>query len=621
MKKNFALIYFILLIITGCSYNFSSDNYLDIEKPSTGNNSIIIDDFNNSDIINTERLMTYSLSGPSNPYQLESKIYLNDEQIGAAWDNGTGSFKLFPSRYEDGIHKLRFEHSFFSGSGSLADQLGQEVLTKKEVFEFIVQRKTTQPPTITEAKIENGSITIKWNEINGDDFENAYLSAKYKTSETRTPLTREALNSREFIDKNTVLFTGNSNTPFFDYYSKVTYSILLTNEYTENYGVTKEIVYDPEWVVPKIAFKDFESYNLIWPQHPMYANFENFEIVSGYESLNGSSQGGEQTINYPYVFGGKHGANIRPIDINRLHSFYSFREIELDEDSFGFFEFDDLHSNGIVYNTSNEKFYTLVSGNYVSASEGYELYIYEYSKNMEFLQKSFITNSPRLKGYLPIQIDPSTQNFYIDTANNSYLIDKNDFSILKQAIGNNENGIRKILRGNIVITNTGWFPTHTTIENIETNSLLYSGDSIGSTLSEGGTYIFISDENERAIYKIDGNQLSKILDLDGDEYTYQLIVHDNTLMYSSGGEFSVIDLNTMNKKSFDFGTYQKSMQFDPISNKLLLINSGGAGIFYLNSDKLENFIYEDDDGSGGTYFMYLQNGRLFHSKGIYIDNF
>lgn len=626
MKNNIFLVSIIILVCLGCSYNFPSDHFLNIEKPSTKNNSIIINDFNNGDTINVERVMTFTVEGPSNPNQAESKVYLDGELIGSAWNNGIGTFKLYPSRYEDGTHTLKFQHSFFSGSGSIADQIGEEVLTKVEQFEFIVRRKTTTPPPITVAKVENGSITLNWEKINGDDYENAFLSIKFKESEQRIPLTKDMLNSKEFIDRTTVLFTGSKNTPYYDFYSKATYSILLTNEFTENYGDPKSIVYNPQWVVPKISFKDLKSYNLNWSQHPMYSNFENFQINVGtqqtsFTSFNGTSKGGEHTINHPYVFGSQYYTYIKPNDTYRTHEFYRFNETELDNNTFGLFNFDGLISNGIVYHPSNDKFYAAIFEDYTSSSQNANLFIYEYSNDMEIIQKKFVLNIPYSERYQSLHIDPITENFYIETPYSCYLIDKTNFSIIKQEIGNHENGIRKTFRGDIAIIRNGYFPTNTTVKNLETNNILYSGDTTTVVLSDGGNYIYIGNQNSHAIYEIIEGQLFKIIDLN--EYVYQLIVYGNTLIYSHSENFTVVNLNTMNKKTYNFGTYQKVMQFDPISNKLLLINNGIAGVYDLSSDDFTTFPYEHNKFNAfeRNYFMYLQNGRLFHSKGIYVDNF
>lgn len=621
MKKNILLITIISLVHFGCSYNFSDDNFSGINKPSTENNAIIINDFQSGDVINIERLMTYTLKGTSNAYGAESIVYLNNEKIGAGWNaqNETGSFKLYPERYEDGIHTLRFEHSFNSGTGSLADQLSLEVLTKVEVFQFVVNRKTSSPPQITDAIVENGSVTLKWTNLIDTDFEKAFLSIKFKNFENRVPLTEEILKSKHFIDKTTVLHSGSSNSPNYDHYSKATYSILLTNEYTDNYGISKSIEYDHAWFEPQISFNNLKSYTLSWPAHPFYNNFENLQISAQPGLILGASSGGEIVINESFVFGETYTTGIRPSANNINHEYFWYRDTKLSEDTFGQFDFNDLSSVGIVYNPYNEKFYAAIYEGYVSQSEGYKLFIYEYSKDMELIQKKFITNGIYSNRHQALYVDSKTQNFYLDTFNNSYLIDKDNFSILKQVTGSLDD-TRKIFRRDIVVTQSGYFPTQTSIESFKTNEILYSGDSVGSTISNNGAYIYIEDENGKAIYEINEDQLSKVIDVN--EYISQLIDYNGIIIYSHSDKFSILDTATMNIKTFDF-SYQKSMQFDPISNKLLLIINGYAGIFDLDTNNLETFTFENNKfvGPGNSYFMYLQNGRLFHSKGIYVDNF
>ena len=152
---------FSIVILFGCSYNFSEDNFVNIEIPSTDENFIIFKNFKTNDTINTVKTIEYNFNSSVNQNTLESKVYLDNEEINSNWNSNLGSFIVRPSRYTDGIHTLKITHIFTSGSGSIKDQVSREFLTKSETFKFVVKRKPSSPPSITSVTIENGSIKIK----------------------------------------------------------------------------------------------------------------------------------------------------------------------------------------------------------------------------------------------------------------------------------------------------------------------------------------------------------------------------------------------------------------------------------------------------------------------------
>ena len=150
--------------------------------------------------------MTYTFKGKSNQFLLESNLYIDNQNIGLYIDANVGTFNINPSAYTDGIHTIRIENKYTSGSGSIADQLQNEILETKEEFKFIVHRNPSLPPNITEAVIKDGSILVKWASVNNPEYKNAYLSLKFKRKEIRIPLTKEMLELGSYVDKNTILF-------------------------------------------------------------------------------------------------------------------------------------------------------------------------------------------------------------------------------------------------------------------------------------------------------------------------------------------------------------------------------------------------------------------------------
>ena len=630
MIKKITLLIFICLSITGCSYEFSADNFVEISKPKAEENIIDLNKFKNLDTINVQSQLTYTFKGKSNQFLLESNLYIDNQNIGLYIDANVGTFNINPSAYTDGIHTIRIENKYTSGSGSIADQLQNEILETKEEFKFVVHRNPSLPPNITEAVIKDGSILVKWASVNNPEYKNAYLSLKFKRKEIRIPLTKEMLELGSYVDKNTILFPANSNTPDYDDYLSVTYAIVFESPYTELYSSNKSISYDSSWFNIKISYYNNESYKVKWSSYPLYANIDSFNINISPTPFLGSSKGGEYIVNSPYVFGKEYYGNVQPQSSNANYSIptYSFYNMDLDENPFGLFDFNSLFSKEILYNPSTQHYYALVLGR---NSQGYfQIFIYEYSEKMVFINKTFIAdyNSPRHE-YLQFYLDPISNNFYIDASYTSYTIDKSTLNIVQKYA--DPPYISAVTLRNGILLRKEYSTNQFTITNINTNTHIFSGS--GTTinkayLSRDGKYVFLSTATSHSIFKITNNQLIKVMDLNTAPSTYvtNVEIENNTMFYTVNNEVFIVDFNTKTSKSFIFGTYPPNLQFDPFSQKMLLTQNGYNGIYDLATGQISLFRSETNKGATGEfynddrdYFLSLQNGRLFHSKGIYLD--
>jgi hypothetical protein len=623
MKKNYFLLIFLLFI--SCSYNFSSDSFQDLEIPSTSENSINLINFNDLDIINIETRMEYLFEAAPNQYVVDSKVYLDGEEIGVDWQNNTGSFNLRPSRYIDGTHEIRLQLFFTSASGSLKDQSGLEILEKNQIFKFIVKRNPAEPPKINEVKMENGSVRVKWSIPVNKDFKEAFLSLKYKYSEIRIPLSENELDSGTYLDTYTILFTKNSNTPQYDQYSQVDYSIVYSSEFNDLYGSKITLVDDPELFKFKIGYNDNDTYKIVWSEHPFYGNFTSFK----YGDLDFSSRGGEHIINEPYIIGKNYSGSI-VIRKDGRYLPYNYYEMELDENSFGLFNFNHLFSEGIIYNPSNQNYYAIVVENKSGLS--YVFYIYEYSNDMNFIRKREVSHE-RLTGYTEIYLDPISSNIYLDTYKNSYLIDKNNLEVIEKYSPINNQFDDQVFRNNILkIYNSS--PRKLTLTDVSSGNIFFNSNNAldSGYLSRDGKYIHIRTNVENAIYKIENNTLQKVYDLSPNFYfNGKIFLENDILYYVLVNEIFIVDLNTKNTKSFTFGTaYGDSIKIkvDSVGKNILLTQNSFCGIYDLNTNQIKTFTYEDDKSISGLfnsedrdYYLNLYNNRLIHSKGIFINNF
>lgn len=627
MRKKITLLIFICLSITGCSYEFSPDNFIEISKPEIVDNIINLNNFKNLDTINVSSQLVYTFKGESRQHLLESKLFIDNQNFGISMNGNVGTFNINPATYEDGIHTIRIENKFTSGTGSIADQVQKEILNATQEFKFIVHRKPSMPPAITEATIKDGSILVKWASVNNPEYKKVYLSLKFKTKEIRIPLTKEMLELGSYTDKSTILFLypADINNPGYDEYASVNYSIVFESPYTELYGSKKTISCDPTWFTMKISYYDNDSFKVKWSPNPLYANFNSFAMNVGTDAFLGSSKGGEYIVNTPYIIGKQYEGGAIPLNPSQNYSFpiYSFYKMELDENTFGLFNFNPYFSKEILYNPSTKHYYSLILER---SSQGYfKIYIYEFSGQMVFLTKKLIDdyNSPRHE-YLLFSLDPNTNNFYVDARNSSYTIDKSNLNILKKYVDPPFTSVVSLRNG--ILSRLEYSTNQFTLTNTITNSTIFSGNAINWYLSRDGKYVYIKTETYNSLFKIINNQLSKVMDINYSSYINSIEIENDTMFYTVNNQVFIVDLNTKASTSFTFGTLGLSLQFDPISQKLLLTQNGYNGIYDLATKKTSLFSSETNKFATGEfsqddrdYFLRLRNGKLIHSKGISID--
>jgi hypothetical protein len=430
-----------------------------------------------------------------------------------------------------------------------------------------------------------------------------------------------------YTDKNTILFLYpvDINNPGYDEYVSVNYSIVFESPYTELYGSKKTISCDPTWFTMKISYYDNDSFKVKWSPNPLYANFNSFAMNVGTDTFLGSSKGGEYIVNTPFIIGKQYAGGAIPLNPLQNYSFpiYSFYKMELDENTFGLFDFNPYFSKEILYNPSTNHYYSLILER---SSQGYfKIYIYEFSEQMVFLTKKHIAdyNSPRHE-YLQFLLDPNTHNFYIDASNSTYIIDKSNLNIIQKYVDPPFTSVVSLRNG--ILSRLEYSTNQFTLINTITNSAIFSGNAINWYLSRDGKYVYLQTETYKSLFKITNNQLSKVMDINNSSYINSIEIENDTMFYTVNNQVFIVNLNTKASTSFTFGTLGLSLQFDPISQKLLLTQNGYNGIYDLATKKTSLFSSETNKFATGEfsqddrdYFLRLRNGKLIHSKGISID--
>lgn len=629
MKTNILklFIFLFLTVILSCGYNFSEDNFIDIERPTIKGKIITILNFNENDIINTTTNLNYIFNNQPNQNTVDSKVFLDNERITSEWNSNEGLFILSPSRYTDGEHTIRIEQTYSSGSGSIRDQTGLEFLTVSQSFKFIIKRNPSTPPSVTNVSIENGSIRIDWTKLENADYENAYLNLRYKNSEKRILLTDNAVRLNKYIDTSTKLLVGPQNSWMQDDFTFVEYSIIYSSKYEELQGSGKRITFNPNWINLKIEYINNESYKIKWDKYPLYNNAKEFTFGLDTFSFNGSTLGGEKIIHKPYVIGKKYTASVR---LENFRIYFITDEIPLESSSFNFFDVDNHQIINMLYNSDTEKYYALVLKDNSS-------YIYEYSKEMNLLREKHITNDTPYSGYNAPQnfnLNPSNNNFHLETSNGSYEIDKDNLNVIeKYENSETSNSFLSVLRNDILYKyNTSAFKLFLEVKNVKTNNIIFSGRlnapsnvflSDGGTLSNDAKYLYIPDYNNNigTVYEIVNDNLEKIIDFQGFP---RIKFYDNKVLYELDKKVYLVNLDSKVTESFEPFYKRRLITYDPLSNKVFLAKEGVAEIydFTLKTSKLLN--YEDTKGERyheEIHFVFFQNNRLIYSNGMYFDNY
>lgn len=616
-----------------CSYDFEDDYFNKIEQPNTANNTINLNNFKRLDTINLTSKVSYDFIKKETQKIIEVNIFLDGKEINSTWQNDTGNFNLLPERYLDGIHKIEIEYSFNSGSGSIADQTGSEILKKTDVFEFIVARNPPLPPKAN-ATILDGTIFVEWEKPTDLNFNNVYLNIEFKRFTERIQLTNEQLLSGIYNDKKTLLFEGDRNARFFDDFSNVNYFLEFENEYLTRPGNSSSLTYHPSWFNVELELIDFENTNIKWTEHPLHNNFESFEIVFRENTIIGSSKGGTETVNLPFSFDFNNNYVLftQPISSSIIRSIptLTFRNIDFTDESIGQFDFDQTFSKGILYNSFSNEYCALVIEN--RTNNGYEIYLYTYNESDLSLKNKFYIFESHNKnpGPLQLNINPENGNYIIDQGSTTYYVDHLSLSIISKYPEVEEPFSNIITRNNIV---KYWDFRTKKIQLInKNNGMLIFEDTSSSAgiLSNDGNYFFHINKNGGFVHKIINNTVQLISDGISTNFKPnfdELIFAENYFFYASSKSIKILNLDSNETEIINFGIDQQTIHYDVISKNLIMRQSELVSIYNLETKEIITFNAQDNKFSNKKfpedkkYYIIIQNGRLIYSQGYFLDEF
>lgn len=625
------LVWVLVFAFSSCSYTYSDDYFNTLERPDPGSVTIALLNFQQLDTINEVRNFQFTITGDPGITVVETRVTLNAVQLSSEWDAGTGTFTVDPTRYSDGVQNISIQASYRPGNGSLADQLGLESYTKTENFRFTINRLPSDPPAVTGVQIVDGSIQVQWENPEGSDYDEAFLYLRFKTREHRFPLSEAMLQAREFTDNLTVLFTGNSNVPDFDEYQTVTYQIQYVSEFGDQFGEGQSLTEDPSWFDMAFVFSGLDRIGASWPAHPLYGNFDAFQMSLEGTPFEGDSNGGTFDTEGEFVVGKPYWASGRPI-VRNTYQFlprYQFFGLEYDttSGSFGVFQMDDLFVKEFLYHPITDRYYALVIEE--RTTNGYTAFVYEYDTDFNFMAKGFIAESQAVRHeYIRMDLDPAQPLIYVDTNYGTYAVDPSTLGVV-QAFSDASNYVSRILRGDIL---KYWDQEAgiLRLEHLPTGATIFEGmaDDFGF-LSADGQFLVLRENAQYRVYRVFADRIEALTDLppvvyDFNKREYTLEFQGDQVACAINGQLLVKDLITMGEVTVPFGTTQQALQWDPISGYIVITQSDSSLTFDPVSGTFVRFRWDHTKNAQGPlnsedrdYQLWLQNGNLIHSSGLY----
>ena len=273
--KGSVLILIVSVILSGCEFTPTEENFVEI--PSDPISSIEVNLSDLSDTISLMQLtvINYDLEFPKDVRHRvivtvgEQKVYESQAL--------PGSFELSPFQFPDGFHQLKMQVLTSSGTNSLADQLGYEVVlfeVKKVVW---VDKSPPQKIRITKIEPIDGNLVIGWEKYPKPNFK-SYLLYKNVYSEGPEPTISEmySITSREqtsFIDPS---YIGGKA----DYYIATQVTTSTNTKESDIYNYNSE----------RVKIRDFKTVDgklvVTWNKPKFYNAFQKYWLRKNHDYAN-----------------------------------------------------------------------------------------------------------------------------------------------------------------------------------------------------------------------------------------------------------------------------------------------------------------------------------------------
>jgi len=196
--KRFLIYISVLLIIPGCKYNPTGENYKDISKPAENPlfDLTVIPEMDTIDIF-ARTLFSYTF----NSHGLEMKsAQFNIDGKGVELIRDMKTIGIDPQYYQEGYHVLSMVIYTNSGTGSIADVAGAEGYKIEKKWVLNINSNPIIP--IVKTITKEGFLKLSWRKLKVPDFIKMELTYSYNN--VYVSKTMDNMNTTFFLDSNYV---------------------------------------------------------------------------------------------------------------------------------------------------------------------------------------------------------------------------------------------------------------------------------------------------------------------------------------------------------------------------------------------------------------------------------
>lgn len=473
---------------------------------------------------------------------------------------------------------------------------------------------------LKKVEVVDGTIYLTWNPIKKTNFDKATLIVADENSVIHIDLSKEIISSQKFND---TLSVGR----------KLEYKIKLENEISQSISNSEFLYTDEITITEKLI--GFNKLRVVYTKHPIYKNFDYYDYTLNYYRRNELSPlGGEFIVDYRFIFANIWTPNVYHHEFHLRH-YNSNYGINRTKKSFKIGTvFEKKNCKEYVYDKVKNVFYgvELIGSNTYNSPR--EVYIHKLNPT-DFSTFSSTYIATVYNEYASITVDPFTNNLILDLYYDSYLLNSEDFSIIKHFEGNDYipnlyYSNTHYRNGMIIIEEIG---RKVSIFNTATNELLYSEQSYHYfNISDDGKYFYNNDK----IYKIIGNEVSFVVSTDikpAGRYlnSIDFILSENKCAYTAPDHYPVIFDFTTNIKTIINDIYDADfVDYDENKNEYLFAQyhvhddnyDEYRDVSFINLYKFDNLLnrkIEVYDSHNSHFYRYI-NGRIIFSGGQYLDD-
>ncbi|RIJ34334.1 YncE family protein [Pontibacter oryzae] len=256
------------LFITACDFTPSGEHYEEISPEPVVNADLSLFPDKDTIYVRGSTTLNFIISIPGRPLQ-RYDLRLDNKTIASGTQyNGTVYFNS--ENYSNGYHVLQLGVVTNSGTGSLADKVGVELLEVYRTWTVYIENGPPQSSAIVSIKPENGALRIDWQKYPGHFFESYSLVRQMPGEYNKVIGTITDKNQTSLLDTTYVGGTA-------------TYFVMTKAQQQSWYGSSSS---GPNriyfFLMPRIIKHSYDAQNNLtvsFSSTPFYRAFDSYELV------------------------------------------------------------------------------------------------------------------------------------------------------------------------------------------------------------------------------------------------------------------------------------------------------------------------------------------------------